>query len=177
MSTRTVALPAAGRPLKFSGRILLIPHDQFHPLFPFIEVEDVEMIRKSTVLMAFLAMLAAAGSPGIVKADMGLGISDKYEIVKPANVFTNDTPEIFCVWKADAPQGIETRGVWIAEDVGKIAEPNHKITEATEKMPFSRAGNFSLTKPNNGWPVGKYRLEIYLGNKLVKSLPFTIRPK
>ncbi len=135
------------------------------------------MIRNSAALMIFGAMVAAASSPAITRADMGLGISPQYEIVKPTNVFVNDTPEIFCVWTADAPQGAEIRGVWMAEDVGKVAPPNTKITEAAEKVPFSREGNFSLSKPNNGWPVGKYRLEIYISGKLVKAMPFSIKAK
>ena len=76
------------------------------------------------------------------------------EIVKLGTVFTNDTPEIFCVWTADAPQGIEARAAWIAEDVGKVAEPNHRITEASEAVGavFKGGVHFSLTKlrPTDG---------------------------
>lgn len=136
------------------------------------------MKRISALLAIFGATATAfAGTPSIVKVDMGVGLSDKFEIVKPGQVFPNDTPQLFCVWTADAGQGTEIRGVWIAEDVGKIAEPNHRITEVAEKMPFSRVGNFSLTKPNNGWPVGKYRVDIYIGGKLVKAVPFAIKAK
>ena len=135
------------------------------------------MIRNTLTFLVLGAALAVASSPAVVKADMGLGISDKYEVVKPAQVFAPDTPEIFCVWTVDANQGAEARGVWIAEDVGKVAEPNHKIIEASVKVPFSRQGNFSLSKPTNGWPVGKYRLEIYISSKLVKSVPFSVKAK
>jgi hypothetical protein len=108
---------------------------------------------------------------------MGAALRAKYEIVNPANVFANDTPEIFCVWTADAPQGIDIRGEWIAEDVGRIAAPNFKIAESAEKLAPSKVGRFSLTKPNNGWPVGKYSLDIYLGGKLVKPVAFTVQSK
>jgi len=136
------------------------------------------MKRISALLTIFGgALLAVAGTPSIVKVDIGVGLSDKYEAVKPGQVFPNDTPQLFCVWTADAGQGTEIRGVWIAEDVGKIAGPNHKIMEVSEKMPFSKVGNFSLTKPNNGWPVGKYRVDIYIGGKLVKAVPFAIKAK
>src|SRR5262249_33454309 len=113
----------------------------------------------------------------IVKAEMGTGKNDNYEVVNPGTTFPNDTPEFMCVWTAEAPTDTDVRGVWIAEDVGKVAEPNHKIADATVKLLPSRVGEFSLSKPNNGWPVGKYRLEIYLAGTLAKSVPFTVQAK
>ena len=34
---------------------------------------------------------------------------------------------------------------------------------------------FSLSKPTKGWPVGKYRLEIYVGADLTTTAKFTIK--
>ena len=42
---------------------------------------------------------------------------------------------------------------------------------------IANEGYFSLSKPNNGFPVGKYRLEIYMGNDLLKTIIFTVKPK
>jgi len=71
----------------------------------------------------------------------------------------------------------QLRGVWIAEDVGKVAPPNYKIDEATRAVPFANEGSFSLSKPSDGFPPGKYRLEIYIGNDLMKTVPFTVKTK
>ena len=35
-------------------------------------------------------------------------------------------------------------------------------------------GDLSLRKPTKGWPVGKYRFEIYVNDKLVTTTRFTI---
>jgi hypothetical protein len=35
--------------------------------------------------------------------------------------------------------------------------------------------NGNLTKPTNGWPVGKYRVEIKYGDKLVTTAQFAIQ--
>ncbi len=85
---------------------------------------------------------------------------------------------IYCAWTADGLKtGTPIRGVWIAEDVGKAAPPNYKIDEATISLAFGGKGRFSLSKPNNGFPPGKYRLEIYLGKEIARTIPFTIKAK
>ena len=114
----------------------------------------------------------------ITRAEMGTGTTDKYEVVNPTTVFAPDTPKIFCVWKAEGVKiGTQLRGVWIAVDVGKVAPPNYKIDEATLNVPFANQGSFSLSKPNNGFPAGKYRFEIYAGSDLIKTVPFTVKAK
>ncbi len=121
---------------------------------------------------------ALFGAVHITKVQMGTGKTDNYEIVNPATEFTPNTPAIFCVWRADGIQmGSPMRGVWIAEDVGKVAPPNYKIDEAAVKVIVANEGYFSLSKPNNGFPAGKYRLEIYMGKDLLKTVPFTVRAK
>jgi hypothetical protein len=126
-------------------------------------------------------MLSAAfpaDNPRIAQAVLGTGATDNYEIVNPTTVFMQDTPKIFCAWKADGLKtGTPIRGVFIAEDVGKAAPPNYKIDEATINLPSSGKGRFSLSKPNNGFPPGKYRLEIYLGKEIARTLQFTVKAK
>ena len=70
---------------------------------------------------------------------------------------------------------------WIATDVGQVAPANTVI--ATVNAPVgdipaatkNYAVNGYLTKPTNGWPVGKYRVEIKLGDKLVTTAQFAIQ--
>jgi len=62
---------------------------------------------------------------------MDTGKTDNYEIVDPATQFAPNTPAIFRIWRAEGVKlGAPMRGVWIAEDVGKVAPPNYKIDEA-----------------------------------------------
>ncbi len=56
-------------------------------------------------------------------------------------------------------------GVWIAEDVGDTAPPNFQIDAAELPLPGPMTGTFSLSRPDNGWPLGQYRLEVRLGPK------------
>jgi hypothetical protein len=127
----------------------------------------------------FLSIGLAGADPRVTDAVLGQDKTDKpngFEIVKPGTVFPPDSPKIVCVFKVEgAGAGMSTKSVWIAEDVGKAAPPNFKIAEKTLALPFLNSGTFSLSKPNKGFPVGSYRLEIYLGDKLVKTLKFRIQ--
>lgn len=95
---------------------------------------------------------------------------------EPATSFTSDTPKLFAFFRTTGTkQGDELRGAWIAVDVGDAAPANTKIDEATitgDKDDFE--GAFSLSKPDNGWPVGDYKVEIYNGDDLVSTAKFTI---
>ncbi len=104
--------------------------------------------------------------------------------VGPTTQFSKESPEVYAAWKSsDVKQGQAIKAVWIAEDVGKVAPPNYHIAEkemqikdpVLGKVATWWSGNFSLSKPTNGWPLGKYRLEIYLNGSLNKTLKFSIK--
>jgi hypothetical protein len=122
---------------------------------------------------------SATAEPRVTDAVLGEDRKDlagSYEIVKPATVFRSDSPKIVCVFKVEgASIGATIKGVWIAEDVGNKAPPNYKIAEKSLALPFINSGSLTLSKPNNGWPVGSYRLEIYLGSTLAKTVKFTVK--
>ena len=90
-----------------------------------------------------------------------------------------DTPKIYCAFKTQgAKSGTPVRGAWIAVDVGDIMPPNYKIAEATLTLTDTiHNGMFNVSEPNTGFPVGKYRVEIYVGDDLAKTIPFTVKAK
>lgn len=114
----------------------------------------------------------------VVAAQLGGDSTPDYQIVNPDTSFAPDAPQIVCVWRvADVPAaGATIKGVWIAGDTGGAAPPNYRIGE--KSYPLTRSalagGNFSLSKPTNGWPPGKYRLELYLDDRLAETLPFRV---
>ena len=136
-------------------------------------------IRSLLLAGALLSLGLAAADPRVTYAVLGEDKVDKpdgFEIVKPGTVFRPDAPKIVCVFKVEgAGVGAVARSVWVAENVGKAAPPNYKIAEKSLALPFLNAGTFSLSKPNNGFPVGAYRLEVYFGDKLVKTLQFKVQ--
>ena len=96
---------------------------------------------------------------------------------KPTTTFSADVPKVYAFFKTHGSEkGDKLRSVWIAEDVGDAAPAGTKIDEAiltADEDDFY--GAFSLSKPTKGWPVGKYRVDIYAGDELVTSVKFTIK--
>ena len=90
--------------------------------------------------------------------------------------FGLETAKIYALWKGDATlPNDKVRSVWIAADVGDAEPKNSKIDEASVVTRVANeGGTFVLTKPDRGWTPGKYRLELYVGEKLAETLKFTI---
>ena len=109
-----------------------------------------------------------------VKDDACIGPSDK---------FSADAPIVHVTFRTkDLPKDDDVYTIqWIAEDVGEAAKPDTVIATLEKKvtgMPDfgmkSYFVNSQLTKPTKGWPIGKYRVEIKLGEKLATTARFVI---
>jgi uncharacterized RDD family membrane protein YckC len=120
---------------------------------------------------------AAAGGEGrVIRAELGTDRTPDYEIVNPSSEFYTDTQQIMCVWKVEGVDpSVSIKTVWIVDDSGGAAPPNYKIAE--KSIAGVSEGSGFLTRPTNGWPAGKYHLEIYIGDKLAKQVPFTIKQR
>ena len=107
-----------------------------------------------------------------VKVRMTTGPQDP-----PSTTFASNTPTLYAIFKTEgAKAGDKIRGVLIAEDVGDVAPANTKVLETILEMEGdTEAGDFTFSKPTNGWPVGKYRLKIYLNDELATTANFTIK--
>jgi len=103
--------------------------------------------------------------------------------VGPTDTFEATVPMVYVTYKTkDLPANGDHYVIrWIAEDVGQAAPPNTVIATVNEEVKDAVAGmknyvvNSHLTKPTNGWPIGKYRIEIAHGDKPVTTARFTIK--
>ena len=123
------------------------------------------------------ATIAASSTPQINRAELGTGNTDDYQIVGAATSFAPSQANIVCVFQVTgAAAGTPIRSVWIADDVGSAAPPNTKLAEKSIAAPDGGefSGDFNLSAPSSGWPVGKYHLDIYIGDTLAKSISYTI---
>ena len=134
-----------------------------------------------TICLFFVLLatpISAAETGHLTYTALGTDRTEDYKIVNQGDVFARDTPKIVCVWRVKGvTSGTVLKGVWVAEDVGNAAPPNYKLIDKSMTITLENEGSLNVTKPTNGWPVGKYRLEIYLNDTLVKTLPFTIKAK
>lgn len=134
---------------------------------------DTKNVLKLGALVA-VALCAAQSFAGDPKVEAAIAVDQD---TKPATSFVANVPKLYAFFRSKGThEGDNLRGVWIAEDVGEVAPKNTKIDEATLKADQDDFyGAFSLTKPNKGWPVGKYRVEIYAGDELATTAKFTIK--
>src|SRR5690348_11207995 len=118
------------------------------------------MILKAKSTLAGIFLLSAVASGQVDAAGFGEStLSTSKGSASSQTVFQPQTPKIvFEVELVDMPNGTVVRADWIAEDT-QAAPPNYKIdsSEITASSLVNTA-TFSLSKPNAGWPVGKYRI-------------------
>ena len=68
---------------------------------------------------------------------------------------------------------VATSTLW--EGSATAAPANTKIDEASLTADQDNFfGASTLSKPTKGWPVGKYKVEIYVGDDLATTVSFTI---
>lgn len=131
------------------------------------------MKRTLLCLTVAIATCLIAGAQGKKVLHAALALDKN---TQPTTKFAPDAPQIFAFYIGDAIKtGDKIRGVWIAEDVGEAAPKGTKINESTlvaeQDNPSSA---FSLSKPTKGWPLGKYKVELYHNDQLAETLHFTI---
>ena len=102
------------------------------------------------------------------------GVED-YRPVNITDQFNPESPKIHVVAKIkNVSAGTKATGVWIAVDA--LATPNHEINRS--ELVFEKEGtgsaHFLINKPNKGWPVGNYKLDLYIDGKIAGTAPFKV---
>ena len=130
--------------------------------------------RLQTAVGFVLAMLVASplfAAEGRL-AEVVLSDSDKGSAKQ---VFGPNTPKIYLRAKlVDVPRGSKVKAVWIAEKT-KVAPPNYEID--SKELGVGAIDNhvdFSMSKPNAGWPEGDYRVDIQINGKVVQTVKFKV---
>ncbi len=123
------------------------------------------------IAVALSAPVLRAGDAK-VKVKMTAGPEDD-----PVTSFAADTPKVFAMFETDGiKNGDKVRGVLIAEDIGDVAPANTQVLEKTLTLDEDTDdGDFNFSKPTNGWPAGKYRVEIYVNDELAATAKFTVK--
>ena len=117
-----------------------------------------------------LAVLAA-----LVAGLLGMRQTRADDLVRIGFLLSPDAPEVVFFYELAPGVGGDVTGTWIAEDVGAAAPPNYAIDAMTLTLPPGGEASFALTRPTNGWPLGKYRLELRVGDRLLAVEPFVIQ--
>lgn len=94
---------------------------------------------------------------------------------KPTKTFLSGVTKIYGFWKGDTLRaGDVVRAVWVAEAFGYERKDVKIMEGAVMAYKPDDDGIFSLVRPSGGWPIGRYRLEFYVRDKLADTVRFTI---
>jgi len=89
--------------------------------------------------------------------------------------FLSGTTKIYGLWKGDALKaGDIVRAIWIAESFGYPQKDVNIAEGETTAYKPDDDGIFSLIRPPGGWPIGRYRLEFYVHDRLAETVRFAI---
>ena len=92
-----------------------------------------------------------------------------------ADVFSQDTPEIFCSVKlSNAPSETSVKSEWIYVKGEVESLSDYTIDEFTLSADGTTYISFSLTRPDTGFPKGEYVLKLFLDDEEKIAVPFKV---
>jgi len=132
--------------------------------------------RKFQILIALLilaiATLACGGSVSTANISSAKMFADS-EGTQETTVYAQDQPFYCIVELANAPDDTTLKAVWTAVEA-EGTEPNLVIDDAEITAGNENVFTFDLT--NNGlWPIGKYKVDLYLNGELDRTLEFEVQ--
>lgn len=105
-----------------------------------------------------------------------LVVSDDEKDHTPKSTFGKDTAKIFVFYTVDgAKAGDKLKADWICVK-SDVAPANYKIADVVLDVEKNEnVGDFSLSKPTKGWPVGDYKVDLYINDKLIDTVTFNVK--
>jgi hypothetical protein len=124
------------------------------------------------IVMLLSAMLACDGSVSTANITSAKMAADS-EGAQETYVFAQDQVFYCIVELANAPDDTKLKAVWTAVDV-EGEQPDLLIDEA--EITAGEQDTFTFNLSNEGlWPLGQYKVEIYLNDELDQTLEFQVQ--
>jgi hypothetical protein len=148
-------------------------------------VKDVTTMRAANGDLLQRISLELAEGPKIMDrpevkseaASRRLSVSvSKEQFGKGGTSFSSDTTQIYARWQGNRlRRGAKVSAVWIAENIGEDFPPDYKIDEASAIAEGPTAhGVFTLSRPDDGWALGDYRVEFYVDDVFADAVKLKI---
>jgi hypothetical protein len=98
-----------------------------------------------------------------------------FQPIEKTSTFSTDTPEIFLSAKfSNAPSETEVKAEWIYV-AGEAGEENYLIDTVSINVAGTDYLYFSPPRPDQGWPVGQYKVILYVDGKEASTVTFTVQ--
>jgi hypothetical protein len=126
--------------------------------------------------------LLVAAALGVASGDTVAGPPTLSDVVlsesrdgPPKSTFKPTTSKVHIRAKlVDVPPGAKLKGEWIAVRA-EGAPVNFKIDSVVNTVGMgSTQYHGALSKPSAGWPVGEYRVDLFIDGKPVKNASFRV---
>lgn len=120
---------------------------------------------------AIASMASAGGFENII-------LSSEKDAEATEGTFAADTAKLFV--SADLTDEVKSNAkisvAWIAVDTGGAAPANYKIDESNFDVGMiDNHIDASLSKPEQGWPVGVYKVILSVNDEPLESVDFSIK--
>jgi hypothetical protein len=130
------------------------------------------------VVMGALLSACSASTANIQSAELGKGYdSGTQKITDPTTTFApTDTTIHLAVAVANAPDDTTVKSVWTAVDVPSQDLKDQQLGENTfSTKDIGSTVHFTLDGPGGlEWPAGSYKVDIYLNDKLDRTINYTV---
>ena len=104
----------------------------------------------------------------VVAVELGTELDEEGRVPRPQDVFTTvDTIHAAVVGVGSSP-GLSLSARWLFEDGSQVAKAGQSLVPESPTVT-----TFSITQPEP-WPVGAYRVEIAINERVVETRSFTI---
>ena len=143
------------------------------------------MTRKWLVILIAISivlatMLTGCGNPSSLSTDslsdvtLAKGVDKNLKPLKPTYVFSSDTSRIYCTFTLtkESPNVI-LNAAWIY--VNRENNTDYLIDDWTELTEGPRSIAMFINRPPSGWPMGDYKIVLYVDSKEELIVPFRIK--
>ncbi|MEO7912136.1 MAG: hypothetical protein ABIV47_21035 [Roseiflexaceae bacterium] len=131
------------------------------------------LIMLCTLAVAVSACEFSASTASITSAELAHGYVDGKATDTSTTFAPSDTPLHYVVTLGSAPDDTKVKAVWTIVDAGDGQFKDQKLDE-TELQSGSGVLNFTLAGKQE-WPVGKYKVDLFLNDKLERSADFLVQ--
>jgi tetratricopeptide (TPR) repeat protein len=104
---------------------------------------------------------------GVAQDDLPTGLQE-FMPIEPTDSFFPDDPEVIIVFTltTSPPHEIMLKTRWVAERAGGVTPGTVVGTDAALLTFNDKSGYVRLRRPKDGWPIGIYRVDFYLGDQI-----------
>lgn len=133
-------------------------------------------IKKALRAIAFAAALASTSTAWASGFENIIISNAKDADVTETTLPANSTAIYLSADIDDVSSGSKITVSWIAIDTNDVAPANYKIDEVSFDIgSLENHVNSSLSKPNAGFPVGKYEAVLSVDGKVMETVDFSIK--